>query len=107
MASNNKVDVENTLAAWKDGKIVPNEEEIQRVKESFIASGKSHYKRNLFDRIFVSRDLRMDRIMYFGFDMDYSKLIICFFKLFKMIYFDDDCFLIDYFFDKRDFVLFH
>jgi len=30
------------------------------------------YKRNILDRIFVNRDLRLDRIQWVGFDMDYT-----------------------------------
>jgi len=53
----------------------PTDEELSNFVDIPIADLPPKFKRDIHQRIFVNRDLRLDRITFFGFDMDYTLAI--------------------------------
>ncbi|EGG18562.1 5'-nucleotidase [Cavenderia fasciculata] len=50
----------------------PTDEELRNYKDVPSSSLPPIHKREMLKRIFVNRDLRLDRIEFYGFDMDYT-----------------------------------
>eukprot|EP01119_Soliformovum_irregulare_P018681 TRINITY_DN5778_c0_g1_i2.p1 TRINITY_DN5778_c0_g1~~TRINITY_DN5778_c0_g1_i2.p1 ORF type:complete len:526 (-),score=132.72 TRINITY_DN5778_c0_g1_i2:56-1633(-) len=50
----------------------PTQEELDNYQDLASNQLPPAYKRDLLDRVFVNRDLRLDRIKWIGFDMDYT-----------------------------------
>lgn len=53
----------------------PTDEELSNFEDIAIPDLPPKFKRDIYKRIFVNRDLRLDRITFFGFDMDYTLAI--------------------------------
>lgn len=53
----------------------PTDEELSNYVDMPVQDLPPKYKRDIYQRVFVNRDLRLDRINFFGFDMDYTLAI--------------------------------
>lgn len=50
----------------------PTDEELSNFSDMPVSELPPKFKRGIQDRVFVNRDIRLDRMKFFGFDMDYT-----------------------------------